>query len=326
MGNHIFLASKENFEKCLEYGVYGGISHSLERINSEIIAGFEAIRPGDLIFFYVRNIGIYGLWKATSRPFLDKERNVWGRKDQLYPYRVCFEPSIRYFPKPIVLSDILDLRDKGKIWTFDLGTITKKSHQPITTEEGKELIRLLLRNNPIFYPLTQISEPFSATQDALPLKLETDRKGQIKIEGYLNAWFMRSFAQGKLKSVIGEYYDFLNHVPTSFNTVMDIFLTHVTQVDGVDVLHKFTCVELKTGICDEENLNQLVKYENWLTRKLADGDSEMVQSILIGFDFDDKVREYVQKRKFIEEKSVRLLKYRVTPEQDDIILSEVEPD
>jgi hypothetical protein len=322
MGNHIFLASKENFEKCREYGVYGGICHSLERINSEIIAGFEGIRPGDLIFFYVRNIGIYGLWKATSRPFLDKERNVWGRKDQLYPYRVCFEPSIRYFPKPIVLSDILDLRDKGKIWTFDLGTITKKSHQPITTEEGKELIRLLLRNNPIFYPLAQISEPFSATQDALPLKLETDRKGQIKIEGYLNAWFMRSFAQGKLKNIIGEYHDFLNHVPTSFNTVMDIFLTHVTSVDGVDVLHKFTCIELKTGICTEENLNQIIKYENWLVRKLAGGDSEMVQSMLVAFDFQDKVLEYVQKRKLIEEKTVRLLKYRVDKSKQSITLQE----
>jgi len=324
MGSHIFLASKENFDKCLKYGVYGGISPSLERTNSEIIAGFEAIRPGDFIFFHVKNIGIYGLWKSTSRPFLDNERDVWGRKDQFYPYRVCFEPSIRYFPKPIALSDVLDLRDKGKIWTFDLGTITKKSHQPITTEEGKELIRLLLRNNPIFYPITSISEPLLATEDTLPLNLETDRRGQIKIEGYLNAWFMRSFAQGKLKSVIGEYYDFLNYVPTSFNTVMDIFLTHVTEVDGVDVLHKFTCIELKTGICTEENLNQIIKYENWLVRKLASGDTEMVQSILVAFDFQDKVLEYVQKRRLIEEKTVRLLQYRVTKEQNDIILTEIE--
>ena len=104
---------------------------------------------------------------------------------------------------------------------------------------------------------------------------------------------------------------------------MDVFLTHVTKVDGVDILHKFTCVELKTGICTEENLNQIVKYENWLTRKMANGDSEMVQSILISFDFDNKVREYVQKRKLIEEKAVRLLKYGVNPQADDIVLSEV---
>jgi len=323
MGNHIFLASKENFERCLEYGVYGGISHPFERTNSEIIAGFEAIRPGDFVFFYVKNIGIYGLWKVTSRPFLD-ERNIWGRKDQLYPYRICFEPSIREFRKPIALSDILDLRDKGKIWTFDLGTFTKKSHQPITTEEGKELIRLLLRNNPIFYTVAHISKPYPEGSSALPLTFETDTKGHLRYEGFLNAWFMRNFVNGKLKETIGEYRDFLNYVPTSFNKVMDIFLTHVTEVHGVDVLHKFTCIELKTDICTEENLNQIIKYENWLVRKLTGGDSEMVQSILVAFDFQDKVLEYVQKRRFIEEKTVRLLRYRVTSKQDDIMLTEIE--
>lgn len=243
MGNHIFLASQENYDICLKHGLYGGIAHSFERTNSEIIAGFEAIKPADFIFFYVKNVGIYGLWRATSKPFFD-EAQVWGNKEQPYPYRVCFEPSIREFNKSIALSDILDLRDKGKIWTFDLGTFAKKSHQPITTEEGKELIRLLLRNNPVFCPLARIAKPYSAGDISLPLKLETDVKGQIKIEGYLNAWFMRSFAQSKLKNLIGEYHDFLNFVPTSFNTVMDIFLTHVTSVDGVDILHKFTCIEL----------------------------------------------------------------------------------
>lgn len=322
MGNHIFLASKENFEKCLEYGVYGGISTSSERINSEIIAGFEAIRPGDFIFFYVSNVGIYGLWKATSRAFLD-ERDIWRRKDQLYPYRICFEPSIREFRKPIAPNDILDLRDKGKMWTFDLGTITKKSHQPITTEEGKELIRLLLRNNPVFYSVARTPKPYLEGSTVLPLTLETDRKGRIRYEGFLNAWFMRSFTNGRLKETIGEYRDFLNYVPTSFNKVMDIFLTHVTEVDGVDVLHKFTCIELKTDICTEENLNQIIKYENWLVRKLAGGDTEMVQSILVALDFQDKVLEYIKKRRFIEEKTVRLLKYQVTKERNDVILTEI---
>lgn len=323
MGYHIFLSSQENFKRCLEYGVYGGISHPFERTNSEIIAGFEAIKPGDLVFIYVRNIGVHGLWKITSHAFFD-ETPIWEKEDQLYPYRVCFEPLIRRFSKPIALSDILDLRDKGRIWTFDLGTFTKKSHQPITTEEGKELIRLLLRNNPIFYPVAKIPKPYSSKEVPLPFKLETDRNGQIKIEGYLNAWFMRSFAQGKLKDIIGEYRDFLNYVPTSFNTVMDIFLTHITMVDSVDILHKFTCIELKTGMCTENDLNQIIKYENWLVRKLANGDSEMVQSVLVAFDFQDKVLEYVRKRKLIEEKTVRLLKYRMSKERDDIALTEIE--
>ena len=322
MGSHIFLASQENFQDCIQHGMYVVDSHINEKTNAEIIASFEAIKPGDFIFFYVKNFGVYGLWKATSRPFFNKTP-IWLGEERIYPYRVCFEPSIRHFSKPIALSDILDLRDRGKIWTFDLGAMVRKNHNPITTAEGKELIRLLLRNNPVFCPVTPIAKPYPTKTSPLPINLITDKKGVLDYEGYLNAWFIRSLVNGRHKEIIGEYRDILNFVPTSFNKVMDVFLTHVTQVDGVDVLHKFTCVELKTGICDEENLNQIVKYENWLTRKLADGDSEMVQSILIGFDFDDKVREYVQKRKFIEEKTVRLLQYRVTSQADDITLSEV---
>lgn len=323
MGNHIFLASQKNFQECIQHGIYVVNSHSNEKTNAEIIASFDVIKPGDFVFFYVRNVGVYGLWKTTSRPFFDKSP-IWQGEDREYPYRVCLEPSIRYFPKPIALSDILDLRDKGKIWTFDLGAIVKKNHNPITTEEGKELIRLLLRNNPVFRPVSPIAEPYQIKTNPLPIKLNTDKKGMLDYEGYLNAFLVRSLVNGRYKDVIGEYYDILNFVPTSFNKVMDVFLTHVTKVDGVDILHKFTCAELKTGICTEENLNQIVKYENWLTRKLANGDSEMVQSILVAFDFQDKVLEYVRKRKLIEEKSVRLLSYKVAPQHDDIILNEVE--
>jgi hypothetical protein len=322
MGYHIFLTGQANFKTCLRCGVYGGTSHNLERINSEIIASFECIRPGDLVFFYVKNVGIHGLWRATSRPFLDTQP-LWADKAQAYPYRVCFEPVIRAFPRPVALSDILDLRDKGKIWTFDLGTLSRKNHYSLTEDEGKELIRLLLRNNPLFQPVSAIPEACPEGKNPLPLSLQTDAKGRLRFEGYLNAWFIRSFAEGRLKDLVGEYRDFLNFVPTSFNTIMDIFLTHVTSIDSVDILHNFTCVELKTGAATERDLNQVLKYENWLVRKLANGDAEMVQSILVAHAFDEMVLDYIRRRKAVEEKRVRLLTYRVSPAQDDIVLHEV---
>lgn len=325
MGNHILLSSTYNFEICRKKGVYGGTYSTAEKINAEVIASLKAVRPGDLIFFYVTRVGIYGLWKAVTHVFFD-DTDIGFRGDpgQPFPYRVCLEPSIRQFNKPVLMSDVLDLRDKGKMWTFDLGAIIRKNHYPITEEESKELIRLLLRNNPIFQPVTPLARTYKSDRLTLPMKLETDGKGQLRFEGRLNAWFMQSFTEGKLKDILGEYSDFLNYVPTSFNTVMDIFLTHITTVDSVDILHKFSCIELKTGTGGESDLNQIIKYENWLTRKLANGDNEMVQSILVAFDFQDKVLEYVRRRKTIEEKTVRLLTYRVTENRDDIILAEVE--
>jgi hypothetical protein len=323
MSYHILLTSKENFEICIERGVYGAIESASDKVNSEVISCILGIKPGDFIFFYVKNLGIYGLWRVTNEPFYDEEK-IWPNFNQKYPFRFCFEPVIRRFTKPVVLSDILDLKDKGKIWTFDLGSLTKKNQYTITTDEGKEIIRLLLRNNPIFIPAEKIKNPYRPKKtESINLFLKCDHKGRIQYEGLLNAWFMKSFRENKLKNLIGDYKDFINYVPTSFNKVMDLFLTHVTPIDSVEILHKFTCIELKTDIVTEENLKQIIRYENWLMRKLADGDSEMVQSILVGFDFDKKVLDYREKRKFIEEKSVRLIKYKVDRQKNEVLLEEL---
>lgn len=324
MGYHIFLIKESNFKICTEKGVYGATeihdSPKADQTNAEIISSFAVIKPSDFVFFYVRNSGIYGLWKTTSHPFYDSEP-VWP--DEIRPVRVCFEPVIRTFRKPIAQADILDLRDKGKLWTFDLGAMIKKSHHPITTNEGKELMRLLLRNNPVFVEPDIMKTPYVPQgKERLPLNLETDKRGRLRYEGHLNAWFARAFSEGRLKELLGDYRDYLNYVPTSFNTMMDMFLTHVTTIDSVDILHKFTCMELKTGTVQEEHLNQIIKYENWLTRKLADGDAEMVQSVLVGFGFSEKVVEYWRKRKTIEQKTVRLIKYVVNPQKTDLILEE----
>ena len=311
MSYHILLSSEENFEICIEKGVYGATKSQSDKVTAEVISCTLGVQPGDFVFFYVKNIGIYGLWKVITLPFYDEEK-IWPDPNQKYPFRFCFEPIIRKFSRPVSYSDILDLRDKGKVWTFDLGSVTKKNQYTITTEEGKEIIRLLLRNNPIFISAEKIKNPYKPQKpETIPLSLECDSQGKIKYEGFLNGWFMKSFSGGKFKDLVGDYKDFINYVPTSFNKVIDLFLTHVTPIDSVEILHKFTCIELKTDIVTEENLKQIIRYENWLIRKLADGDSEMVQSILVGFDFDKTVLNYCSKRKFIEEKSVRLIKYRV---------------
>ncbi len=328
MGAHIFVVSEQNFEKSLDNGVHAIGPENLESPrrrsqNAEMIAGMESIKSGDFVFFYVTNRGVHGLWKANSQAFLDEQIDIWGEPGR-YPYAVTFEPVMRAFHKPIALNDIHDLRDRGRIWTFDLGTMARKNHHGITTEEARELVRLLLRNNPIAFPPDPIKHPYIPTATPLPLSLSTVGKGQLQYEGYLSAWFMRQFVRGELKDRIGEYQDFLNFVPTSFDKEMDIFLTHVTNVDGIAVLHKFTCMELKTPVATEDDLNQLVRYEDWIARKLANGDHEMVQSILVASGFRTEALDYVRKRKRIDEKTVRLVQYVVNETHNDIRLEEVE--
>jgi hypothetical protein len=322
MGAHILLASEDNFEVCARRGVYGCVMPSKEWNKAEVVAGILSIQPGDLVFFYVKNRGVYGLWKVVGEPYFD-ETKVWADDQQMFPHRFSFEPTVGYFPKPVLLSDVFDLRDKGRIWTFDLNPVLRKNQYKITMDEARELLRLLLRNNPIRKDPPSIPDPYAPpTRGKIDVEFASSEAGQVRYEGWLNAWFMRSLARGELKALLGDYREFLNLVPTTFNKVMDIFLTHVTTVDSIDVLHKYTCIELKTDRATEQDLAQILRYEDWLARKLAAGDNEMIQSVLVARRFTEDVINYVKNRQRVEEKTVRLIFYHLADDKQSIKLQE----
>jgi hypothetical protein len=69
-------------------------------------------------------------------------------------------------------------------------------------------------------------------------------------------------------------------------------------------------------------LRQVLRYEDWPSRKLAPGDNELIQSILVARRFADPVIAYVKNRRRIEEKTVRLITYHVADDRQNIELQE----
>ena len=323
MGAHIFLVGADNFDVCVGRGVYGCVEPKREWNQAEIIAGIKTIQSGDLVFFYVKNRGVYGIWRVTDTPFYDK-LPIWSNDEQMYPYRFLFEATVGDFPIPVDLNDILDLRDRGRMWTFDLNPVQQKNQYKITMSEARELMRLLLRNNPIRKSSKPISDPYIRPVTAPTVEVNfssNNQPGRIRYEGWLNAWLMEALSQGQFQEIFGEYREFLNLVPTTYNKVMDAFLTHSTQIDGMEVLYKYTCIELKTDRATLDDLTQILKYEEWVRRRLASGDSHMVQSVLLAHSFGDDVVEYVKKRQEIEERTVQLIAYRFDEDSRTIELS-----
>jgi hypothetical protein len=84
MGAHIFLVGADNFDVCIENGVYGCVMPQNEWNKAEIIAGVFGIQPEDLVSFYVKNRGVYGLWKVIGTPYFD-ETPLWANDQQLFP-------------------------------------------------------------------------------------------------------------------------------------------------------------------------------------------------------------------------------------------------
>ena len=230
---------------------------------------------------------------------------------------MLIEPTLDTFDKPFFLSDLYDLADEKVLWSWR--GIVPRSVQPFTDAETVHFLKLLFRNN-IHGPSTsRIEDPYNPTKRAaLPIKIVSNSRGRIvnpgAPEGYLTTWLMTQFANRHLKNFFGDYNDYINFMPTSYGKELDILLLNevkssLTGKPIVGSLANCTIIEVKANKCRKIDLIQTLKYEDWLIKKKCAGDSAMVQSAIVAYQFDEEVIEYVKKRSQIEGKEVTLLKY-----------------
>jgi len=105
----------------------------------------EELSPGDLLVFYVRPKRIAGIFKAASKPFVDKKRifsSEGFRTDEVFPHRVRLEPVL-VPPEPVPFEPLVPklkfIKNKAR-WTGHL----RGAMRPIP-EEDYELIKSALK-------------------------------------------------------------------------------------------------------------------------------------------------------------------------------------
>ncbi len=126
--------------------------------------------------------------------------------------------------------------------------------------------------------------------------------------------------------VFGEW-DYLSHQvvaspfkPVDYMDKMDVF--GYSFIPGYKPTRgKYLVAELKKGKAFMEDLEQLMKYVDWVNSEYCYGDYEMIQAFLVALDFDDHVldkREVIGSRKFThgmrparsqEWKNLKLVRY-----------------
>lgn len=100
------------------------------------------------------------VFKAQSRAFYDTQK-IWPQEKQLYLIKIRIDNSKYVFPTPSRLSDIYDLRDTEKIWTFTLKRfMTTNVIFPISDQEFNELLNLYLKLNTIYSKPKPIKKPY----------------------------------------------------------------------------------------------------------------------------------------------------------------------
>lgn len=317
MAVHIFVIDEKNYEICIKRGLAGIPDCDKPNTMDALISRMAMIRKGDYVLFYITlKKELRGIYKVLDRPFFDQTQ-VWpvNEESQIYPLRIRIENSPYVFPVPIRLSDVYDLRDNGKIWTFTLKRPAFGSRNvmfSISNHEFEELFNLYLRLNPLYGEPQQIEEPYKYFPPDLQNYLSIDRNTfELKYEYTLMSLLSYQLANEQFKEIFGNYSDYLSYVPTSFDKEIDMVLLFNHPENSKQII-AYNILELKKDIFDEHGLSQLLQYEDWFLRKKVNGDSCMLRTTAIAKRFSPKVINYLEKRKLIENKEVLLLKYQYT--------------
>ena len=310
MAAHIFTVSEENYKICIDRGLVAipeakeGPRH--DNVMDGLLSRLYAIKENDYVLMY--NIGskkLKGVWQVEGVPFYD-ESPVW--QDRIYPFRCKIRCSEYNFTNSLDLDDINDLRNAGRIWTWDLQRATgTNSVFSISNSEFKILFIEFVKKNPFIFQKQFIPAPYPFHSKNLHEHLhfiDNEPKYEFTIMALLND----AFAREQYKDIFGNYSDFLCYVPTNLGKEMDVMLMFSNPIDPSQVI-SYDIIEVKRSVFDLAALKQLVGYESWFLQKKVAGDLNMVRSTAIAKHFSDEVIDYVRKRQEIENKPIKLLEY-----------------
>jgi len=340
---HVLITNNETFPVCRDRLFWGigtpdcpsSFQEWMSPANSrkpylKMIVDMMGISVGDLIFLYERQAGFHGIYKVTGALFFDTTNVI--NKDGLsvgdqWPLRVRLE-CIYYFPKPVP-EDMLFSTPRYEnifwIWAY------RKSQGPrgcntITPEAAETITELLVKIN-------GNDVEYNGFDPYIPSDFEEVRFGvrgdgeKVALEDFLRGYVLSCF-QGDtdLVDIFGPKEDiewYANNVPYHIaGKNIDVLVFHKNfRYTTVPLRYKYSVIELKKGNAVPRDISQLIGYSHWTSGRLANGEVETVQPMLIAYDFSKKT---INKAKVTEfnTRGILLCRYRV--EDESLKLERVE--
>ena len=281
---------------------------------SDIMADMLQVELGDYIFLWeMRDANvksrIHGVYRAISAPYYS-----CNSAEDKAPFKIHIE-KVYDFSNPIDEYDVLNCPYiKSAMWTIIGKKVAGKSRgtSPLSEEEVKQLITLLLGKNPTyhFYPfnaanVVNVENPIGISYNnvganVLPTSLQSFHpndlnyfkpNGDVYYEKTIETIFNQEMSRKNQAffSQIGVDVDkviwYSNYLPYSIEqSEMDYVI--IESEDGVHY-SKIFVVEFQAKKIDEDHIHRCLMYSKWVNDTLALGVS-MVQPVLIcpqSYDF-----------------------------------------
>ncbi|MCD6226347.1 MAG: hypothetical protein J7J93_00940 [Candidatus Aenigmarchaeota archaeon] len=233
---------------------------------------------------------------------------------------VCiFKPNPYFFKKGIDMDDFLSSNpSKFRM----LRAFWKVSFIKIDDEENQAFKDVLLRNNqetlatpnkedifPSNYSRyhSKIKEKINQNINNYNFKIKDillfcSKGSEIKHEMALEVAILFQLTNKHENTVnIFGNWDYLSHQviaspfkPIDYMDKMDIF--GYSFISGhFPTISKFLVIEIKKDTANEENIEQLLKYVDWVKEEYSYGDYSMINAYLVAHDFNEDVINYAKK-------------------------------
>jgi hypothetical protein len=316
------------------------------------MADLMGTRPNDLVFFYESKRGFHGVYQIVSPPFFDPQeiRGVGEHSENVVGADLPFRLLIRcldYFPEPVPEDLIFSNATYERIFWI---LFYRKIQGPrgcitIDPDATRALMELLIKVNgppveletsPFYYsnelgglqvPLSvdpdieevqELEVPFLQTLE-VPLTVGT----HVRLEDFLRGWLVGHLDGGyaDLTRIFGPRSHiewFANNVPYHVaRRNIDLLIFHRTPIGELidpPLRYRYSVVELKRDRADPETVDQVIGYSNWVAKRLANGEVDIVRPYIIAYRFRQATIERARSVGF-NRGGIQLVRYEVTDDK-----------
>lgn len=331
---------------------------------------FMTMKEGDNVYFF-HNRKIYGIGRLVNinneckylnfpnadKPFtytfssLKNKMIIRDSKENISNRVVCsFEGSPYFFKTGVDMDEVL-ASNPGKFKM--LRAFWRVSFIKIDDDENKALFDIILKNNEenllvnknfftekrsLHKRIKEIANnDYKVNSDNI-LSLCSDANGSVKHEMALEVGILDYISNNKIK-IFGNW-DYLSRQviaspfkPIDYMDKMDIF--GYKYIPSFQTISKYLVIEIKKNAATIDDLNQIMKYVDWINQEYSFGDYNMIEAFLVAFDFPEEVVKQINKianRNFIKSRrpplsnqwsNLKLISYRYDLQKKKLLFEKV---